>query len=154
MRKACLAGVLVACGISALAHAQSSAGNAVTVTADNFNRAETDMYFAQFVKRGAFGKFVHVRDLPVEGVGVRPNRDMLYSEAVFDLDASPVRITLPKADNRFMSMIVINQDHYIYEVDYTPGNYNFTRGEGGTPYVFMALRILVDSCHLTDVDES
>src|SRR5262245_24205757 len=107
MRKASLAGVLVACGISALAHAQSSVGNAVTVTADNFNRAETDMYFAQFVKRGAFGKFVHVRDLPVEGVGVRPNRDMLYSQAVFDLDAGPVRITMTKADKRYMLITTI-----------------------------------------------
>ena len=66
IRKVLLAGVLLACGISAVAHAQSSTGNAVPVTADNFNRAETDMYFAQIVKRGAFGKFVHVRS------GVRP----------------------------------------------------------------------------------
>ena len=72
-----------------------SAGDAVLVTPDNFKRAETDMYFAMFVKRGALGTFIHFRELPLEGTGVRPNRDTLYSQAVFDLDAGPVTITLP-----------------------------------------------------------
>jgi hypothetical protein len=45
------------------------------------------MYFALFVKRGVLGKFIHFRELPLEGTGVRPNRDTLYSEALFDLDA-------------------------------------------------------------------
>jgi hypothetical protein len=125
-----------------------------SVTADNFNRAETDMQFGLSVKRGALGKFVHRRDLPLENTGVRPNRDTLYSEAVFDLDAGPVRITLPKAGNRFMSMTVINQDHYVYEVDYTAGNYNFTRSEVGTRYVLMALRIFVDPADPKDVKEA
>jgi hypothetical protein len=51
-------------------------------------------------------------------------------------------------------MMVVNQDHYIYEVDYTPGNYNFTRGEVGTRYVFMALRILIDPANPKDVKEA
>jgi hypothetical protein len=145
---------LVLCALALAAPAVAQAQNAIPVTADNFNRAETDMYFALFVKRGALGKFIHLRDLPLENTGVRPNRDTLYSEAVFDLDAGPVRITLPKAGNRFMSMMVVNQDHYIYEVDYTPGNYNFTRGEVGTRYVFMALRILIDPANPKDVKEA
>ena len=124
--------------------AQAPSGKAVPVTADNFNRAETDMYFARFVKDGAFGKFLHHRDLPLENTGVRPNRDTLYSMAVFDLDAGPVKITLPNPGKRFMSMMVVNEDHYIYEVDYGAGNYNFTKPEIGTRYVFMALRTLID----------
>ena len=145
---------LVLCALALAAPAIAQAQNAIPVTADNFNRAETDMYFALFAKRGALGRFIHLRDLPLENTGVRPNRDTLYSEAVFDLDAGPVRITLPKAGNRFMSMMVVNQDHYIYEVDYTPGNYNFTRGEVGTRYVFMALRILIDPANPKDVKEA
>ena len=112
MKGPVLAALAFWCAIGS-AQAQSSAGGPVTVTADNFNRAETDMYFAQFVKRGELGKFVHLRDLPLEGTGVRPNRDTLYSEAVFDLDAGPVKITLPKAGKRFMSMMAINEDHYV-----------------------------------------
>jgi len=133
---------------------QPQSGNAISVTADNFNRAETDMYFAMFVKRGAFGKFVHRRGLPLEDTGVRPNRDTLYSEAVFDLDAGPVKITLPKPGNRFMSMMVVNEDHYVYEVDYSPGTYNFTRPEIGTRYVFMALHILVNPADPEDVKQA
>jgi hypothetical protein len=150
-------GVLAAfaiCGATGGVYAQSPVGRAIPVTADNFNRAETDMYFAGAAKRGAFGKFFHYRELPLESPVVRPNRDTLYSEAVFDLDAGPVRITLPKMGNRFMSMIVINEDHYVYEVDYTPGNYNFTRAEVGTRYVFMALRILIDPANPKDIKEA
>ena len=68
----------------------------VHVTADNFTRAETDMYFGMLVERGGgVGRFDQMRQLhPIEGPGVRPNRDTLYAEAVFDLDAGPVEITL------------------------------------------------------------
>ena len=93
-----------------------SAANAIPVTPDNFVRAETDMYFALFIKRGALGKFVHFRKLLLEGTRVRPNRDTLYSEAPFDLDAGPVTIMLPDAGKRFMSMMVTDQDPYVREV--------------------------------------
>ena len=85
---------------------QAPADSAVLVTPDNFKRAETDMYLASFVKEGALGKFFHHRDLPVENTGVRPNRDTLYSFAVFDLDAGPVTLHLPDAGKRFMSLMV------------------------------------------------
>ena len=43
---------------------QTSTGEVEQVTADNFNRAETDKYFCSFAKRGALGKFRHFRELP------------------------------------------------------------------------------------------
>ena len=80
---------------------QAPAGNAVPVTADNFNRAETDMYFGKRVKRGGIGHLSHSRELYLtDSPVVRPNRDTLYSGAVFDYDAGPVTITLPDAGNR------------------------------------------------------
>jgi hypothetical protein len=93
---------------------------ALKISPDNFKRAETDMHLAMFVKEGAFSKFFHHRDLPLENTGVRPNRDTLYSYAVFDLDAGPVTISLPDAGKRFMSLMVITQDHYALETVYTP----------------------------------
>jgi hypothetical protein len=144
--------LLVTTGVSVFAQAPVVAP--VRITADNFNRAETDANLALRVKRGAFGKFYHSRELPLENAGVRTSRDTLYSEAVFDLDAGPVKITLPNAGKRFMSMIVINEDHYVYEVDYGPGNYNFTKGEVGTRYVFMALRTMVDPNDPQDVKQA
>jgi len=150
-------GVLAAlaiCGATGGAYAQSTVGRAIPVTADNFNRAETDTYFAGAAKRGAFGKFFHYRELPVESTVVRPNRDTLYSEAVFDLDAGPVKITMPNAGKRFMSMMAMNEDHYIYEVNYTPGSYSFTRSEVGTRYLFIGLRTLVDPADPNDMKQA
>ena len=144
--------LLLTTGVSAFA--QTPVAAPVRITADNFNRAETDTNLALRVKLGAFGKFYHSRELPLENAGVRTSRDTLYSEAVFDLDAGPVKITLPNAGKRFMSMIVINEDHYVYEVDYGPGNYNFTKSEVGTRYVFMALRTMVDPNDAQDVKQA
>jgi hypothetical protein len=38
------------------------------------------------------------------------NRDTLYSQALFDLDAGPMTITLPDAGKRFISMQIINEE--------------------------------------------
>jgi hypothetical protein len=83
------------------------------VTVDNYNRAQTDVYFAGVVKNGGFGKFRHGRELapPVQQGIVRPNRDTLYSFVIVDLDAGPVTITLPDAGKRFMGMQVANEVH-------------------------------------------
>jgi hypothetical protein len=136
------------------AFAQTEGSKPLPVTVDNFVRAETDMYFAQFARQGGFGKFDHVRDLPLgEHTGVRPNRDTLYSLAVFDLDAGPVTITLPDAGKRFMTMMVIDQDHYVYEVVYGKGTHTLDREEIGTRYVFVAVRTLVDPADPEDIKQ-
>jgi hypothetical protein len=119
-------------------------GRPVPITVDNFVRAETDMYFTLFVKRGALGKFVHLRELPLEGTGVRPNRETLYSQVVFDLDAGPATVTMPDPGNRYMSLMVVDQDHYVRGVFYGTGRHTFTREQIGTRYVFAAARTLVD----------
>ena len=88
---------LIICALAALSvingtQAQSRAGNTVPVTVENYNRAQTDIYFAGVVKIGGFGNFRHGRELaaPVQQGIVRPNRDTLYSFAIVDLDAGPV----------------------------------------------------------------
>jgi hypothetical protein len=118
---------------------------AVRVTPDNFNRAETDLVFGGLVKDGCFGKFLHHREpLPIDFPVVRPNRDTLYSMAVFDLDAGPVTITLPEAGRRFMSMQIIDEDQYTNAVYYGPGSHTFTRDSFDTRYFGPGVRILVD----------
>ena len=129
---------------------QAPAGNAVPVTAvpvtaDNFNRAETDMYFGKRVKRGGIGHLSHSRELYLtDSPVVRPNRDTLYSGAVFDYDAGPVTITLPDAGNRFMSMQVIDEDQYTHAVYYGAGRYTMTRDAMGTRYGSLVIRILAN----------
>jgi len=99
---------------SSVASAQTTGPPAEPVTVENYNRAQTDVNFAGVVKNGGFGKFRHGRELapPIQQGIVRPNRDTLYSFAVFDLDAGPVTITLPEAGKRFMGMQVVNEDQY------------------------------------------
>jgi len=135
------AGLLLAATTNAvLAQAQPApqapAAAAVPVTSDNFNRAETDMIFAGGVKSQGLGRFLHHREpISIDYPVVRPNRDTLYSLSVFDLDAGPVTITLPNAGQRFMSLQVIDEDHYTPEVLYGAGTYTFTREKIGTRYV-------------------
>src|SRR5258708_12465772 len=54
---------------------------AVPVTADNYNRAQTDVYFGQTVKAGALGKFRRGRELAptVNPRILPPNPHPLYS---------------------------------------------------------------------------
>jgi hypothetical protein len=126
------------------------------VTADNFNRAESDMYFAQTAKAaGGIGKFLHRRELePIDQqLVIRANRDTLYSAAVFDLDAAPVTITLPDPATRFMSMIVIDEDQYALKTVYAPGVFTFTKQAVGTRYVLIGIRTFVDPSDSKDIEQ-
>jgi len=123
------------------------------VSPDNFVRAESDLYFGNIVNEGGFGTYFHIRELsPVDHqLVIRINRDTLYSAALFDLDAGPVTITLPDSGDRFMSLQVINEDHYTLAVHYGAGEYTLTRDQIGTRYVAAAVRVLVDPNDPADV---
>jgi hypothetical protein len=124
------------------------------VTIDNFVRAESDMYLAAFVKEsGGLGKLTHRREVASidNQTVIRLNRDTLYSSAVFDLDAGPVTVTLPDMGSRFMSMMVVSEDHYVPAVIYSPGPHEITRELVGTRYAAVAIRTLVDPNDPADV---
>lgn len=142
------AGLVASCGCVAKALA-----DAVPVTVDNFIRAESDLYFGNLIKDGGLGKLTHRREpASIDNQSViRLNRDTLYSSAVFDLDAGPVSITLPDAGKRFMSMQVVNQDHYVPEVIYGAGTYKIDKDKVGTRYVLIGIRTLVDPANPDDV---
>jgi hypothetical protein len=160
MKNPCIricAGLLLTLTTAALALGQSApstpTGNSVPVTADNFIRAESDTVFTGLVAQGGFGKFFHNRQLtPIDNhVVQRANRDTLYSTGVFDLDAGPVTITLPDAGKRFLTMIVIDEDHYVFTVVYGAGSHALTRDQIGTRYAVAAIRTLVDPNDPKDV---
>ncbi|MDF0673109.1 MAG: DUF1254 domain-containing protein [Nitrospira sp.] len=147
-------GLLLSCSMPV--HAQTSGSNAVPVTVDNFIRAESDLYFGNMVKDGAFGKFLHRREPAAidNQTVIRLNRDTLYSAAVFDLDASPVTITLPDAGQRFMSMQIISQDHYAPAVHYGKGSHTLDQRLVSTRYVVTAVRTFVDPTNPKDVQQA
>jgi hypothetical protein len=131
------------------------ASTPIPVTADNFPRAESDLYFSNVVKQVGIGKFMHIRQpTPLDQQEViRMNRDTLYSGAVFDLDAGPVTITLPDAGKRFMSLQIINEDEYTSRVAYGKGSYQLSKEQIGTRYVIAVVRTLVNADEPTDLDE-
>jgi hypothetical protein len=127
----------------------------VTVTPQNFARAETDLYFGNFVKQGGLGKLVPSRGLVEINAQkvVRMNRDTLYTNGVFDLDAGPVTVTMPDVGKRYMAMQVVDQDEYTPMVVYGKGTYTISKGKVGTRYAAVLIRMLVDPQRQQDLDE-
>ncbi|TPI39155.1 DUF1254 domain-containing protein [Mesorhizobium sp. B3-1-9] len=154
------AGIRILIGMSLLlassvTSAQASPSTAQAVTFENYNRAQTDVYFAGVVKSGGFGKFRHGRELapPVQQGIVRPNRDTLYSFVIVDLDAGPATITLPDAGRRFMGLQVVNEDQYSRATFYDAGSYTLTRDTIGTRYAIAVVRFLVNYTNKTDIEQ-
>jgi len=132
------------------------AQSALPVNVDNFNRAETDSYFRTVVEQaGDIGRFFHYRE-PMsidKQTVIRANRDTLYSAAVFDLEAGRVTINLPDPGERFMSMLVIDEDQYAPETVYAPGTFTYTKDKVGTRYVMLEIRTFVDPRDPTDLEK-
>ena len=141
---------LAATGIILLGSISSFASEIVTV--DNFVRAETDVTLARYVKQGAFGKFLHIRNpTPIDKQDViRMNRDTIYSAGVFDL-TEPVTVVKPDSGGRYQSMQVINQDHSMLPVENGAGEFTFTKEKIGTRYVIVIFRTFVDANDQADI---
>src|SRR5580704_8559932 len=123
--------------LAVTAHAQSPSNASVPATVDNFARAETDNYLATNSKEAGIGRLSHRREpASIDNQTViRLNRDTLYSFGVFDLAAGSVTITLPDAGKRFMSLQIINEDHYVPSVFYDHASHTLTQENVGTRYM-------------------
>jgi hypothetical protein len=106
---------------------------------------------ARLRRAGRFREFHHIRNpVPIdEQAVVRMQVDTLYSFGVFDL-TTPVTITLPDTGDRFMSALIINQDHSMIPVEYAPAEFTLTQEQVGTRYVIIALRTFMAA---TDEDD-
>ena len=97
-----------------------------TVNVDNFKRAETDTMISRILPIiGGLGTFHHDRELaPLDRQPViRQNRDTLYSVAIVELAGGEVALNVPDLGDRYISVMVINQDHYINRVYHRAGSY-------------------------------
>jgi len=149
LQTACLVTLLVVVGNHGRAanpevkKGDSSAGNGTKpVSVDNFVRAESDHMFRANMKafNTKIGDLFHVRKptTPDNQPVIRMNQDTLYSAVVLDL-SQPVQITLPEIGGRYMSMHVVNQDHYMF-VKSKPGTYELTEDSVGTRFAQVTLR--------------
>ncbi|QNA92687.1 MULTISPECIES: DUF1254 domain-containing protein [unclassified Microbacterium] len=129
--------------------------SAQIVDVDNFTRVETDTMIERMLPIiGGVGVFHHDRALPPldQQPVIRQNRDTLYSVAIIDLSAGPVTLTLPEVGDRYLSVMIINQDHYINRVFHRAGTYSLTMEDFDTPHVIAAARILFDPARPTDLE--
>jgi hypothetical protein len=126
---------------------------AVSVSVENFIRAETDRMFSVLqAQAGGVNRLKHNRvPTPIEDQPViRMNRDTLYSAAIVDISEG-VTVTVPDGGDRYISVMVVNQDHYINRILHDAGQYTLTVEEFDTPWVAVAARILVDPADQNDL---
>jgi hypothetical protein len=125
----------------------------IHVNADNFVRAETHRMFRDIqADAGGIGTFRHNRTPASidEQTVIRLNRDTLYSFAIVDL-AEPARLTLPDADGRYFSAMIVNEDHFVNKIFHDAGEHTLTGDQYGSRYVLVGVRILVDPTDPADV---
>ena len=125
----------------------------IPVTVDNFTRAATDIELDKYVTlAGGVNRFFHFREpTPVEDQPtIQMNRDTLYSTVVVDISEGATLI-LPDVGDRYMSAMIVNQDHYINEVFHGGGTYMLDMETFDTPYVIVYMRTLVDASDAEDV---
>lgn len=117
------------------------------VTVANFVRAESGHMIGSAMKAAnrAVCELNHIRE-PVTAANqtvIRQNQDTLYSGIVLDL-SKPATITLPEIGGRYMSMHVVNQDHYMF-VESKPGTYELTKEKVGTRFALVTVRTFYDA---------
>ena len=118
------------------------------ITIQNLVRAESDTMFRLIMKDNdsGIGEIFHEREVTSANAPqpvIRANQDTLYSGAIVDL-SKPVAVTLPEADERFQSVLVISQDHYNFAYA-SPGTYELTEDEVGTRFALLLFRTFVDA---------
>jgi hypothetical protein len=125
----------------------------ITVNAANFVRAETDRMFAGLAATAGDVNVLHHNRQPTpvdQQIVIRMNRDTLYSAGVVDIADGAV-LTVPDAGDRYLSVMVVNQDHYINAVIHEPGDHELSVDEHDTDFVAVAARILVDPTDPSDL---
>ena len=144
---ALVVGSLISFGNSAIAD------EVVPVNVENFARAETSAQFDRILQMtDGINTFIHLRGpTPLDKQNViRMNRDTLYSATIVDISKGAT-LTVPDAGERYMSIMVVNEDHYINKVIHKPGKYKLTVEEYGTPFVNLSVRTLVNASDPDDI---
>jgi hypothetical protein len=120
---------------------------------DNYVRAETAAQFDRYqALAGGINQWSHNRvPTPLDAQNViRMNRDTLYSFAVVDISKGAT-VTIPDAGDRYLSLMVVNEDHYINKVYHEPGEHRLTVDVFDTPYVALTARTLADPTNPEDI---
>ncbi|KRA23384.1 carboxylesterase [Microbacterium sp. Root61] len=120
----------------------------------NFARAESDLMFSRLAQGVGLGRWNHTRGLaPLDDQPIiRQNRDTLYSSAIIDVREGVV-VTLPDTAGRYISALIVNQNHYAPLILREAGEHILTVETVGSEYAAILVRILVDPNSPDDVAE-
>lgn len=127
----------------------------IRVNVDNFVRAETDRMFCDLQRdAGGVNRFAHNRGpTPIDKQTViRMNRDTLYSFAIVNV-RDGASLTLPDAGSRYLSAMVVNNDHLIPTIYHEAGDHQLTAPAVGTQFALVGVRTLVDPNDSDDIAE-
>lgn len=117
----------------------------IPVTLKNYKVAESDFAFGGTVKLGGANKMVHlpVKEFDLDKqVVVRMNQDTVYSGAVVDVSKGAA-ITLPETDGRYISTMVVQNDHYVNDVFIGAGTYEL-KSDTDSDFVSVTVRIEIN----------
>jgi hypothetical protein len=124
----------------------------MNVNVDNFVRAETARMFTRLqADAGGVNILEHNREpasVDAQSV-IRMNRDTMYSFGVVDISRGAT-ITIPERGDRYLSAMIVNEDHYINRIFHDAGEHRLTVEQFESPHVLVAARILADP---TDADD-
>lgn len=126
---------------------------AVAVNVDNFVRAETArMFDGGMLKTGGINRFHHERlPVPIDAQTViRMNRDTLYSSALVNITEGAT-LTIPDPAGRYVSLMGVNEDHYVNDVFHEGGSYELTMDMFESPFVALVMRTFLNPDEPEDV---
>ena len=110
------------------------------MTLENYEVAESDLAFYNITKLVGMNTFFNsptgALDLDNQTV-VRMNRDTYYSGAIIDTTQGAT-VTIPETNSRYLSVMVVQNDHYIDQVFLEPGTHEIT---SETDFAMVAMRI-------------
>lgn len=156
---------LTACGSQPDGSANSepaapvSDSQTTAVTDDNYALAESEIIFAENVKKIAAatntngtGVFMHLRKGadPKDRTIMRINFDTLYSTAIVDL-TEDATLTMPETNGRYQSAWIITDEHYNPLAFVEPGTYTLTQDNVGRRYALIAIRTQANTADPADL---
>jgi hypothetical protein len=136
-----LLGIVIALCPIATSYAQTT--GTVKVNPDTYIRAETDRTFHNISQQaGGVNRWFYIRKpTPLnQQTVVRMNLDTLYSASIVDTSKGATVTIPPLPAGRFMSVLLVDNDHYAPAVYYAPGTYNLPRD---TKYLAVIVRTQV-----------
>ena len=130
-----------------------------TVTADNYDRAETQILTEGYIQKIAnatntdgVGVLWHIRkgSDPKDRTIPRTNYDTIYTWAILDL-TQEATLVMPDTKGRYQTAWFMTEEHYNPAVFAKPGTYTLTQEEMGSRYVVMVIRTQANTADNADL---